>query len=314
LVLCISVLVVAVLLNRTTQSPAASALPPVLLGLVQVQTLFFALVLVMLYALLEQSRGRTLLEWSLPLLLLLDGRVDVSRCPRYDKHASRAAVDQVIRHVQEQRRPGTEAVAYLPVIPVASNELRSEMERSSNTTALMAAQELGSRILNGPWDGKLPDVSAWCKAYGCDPTRIAVIDNIGLPMSASERIGLALVKDSSSFTILDRRLVLRENDAQENAYFVLVYVGGDKVALLAPNNRFVYADVLKDAALYADAPEVGDHAMFTLVEGSAGQFALRADNGRYVVPVGEERRSFAVSDSIVPSVWLRAMPLPANYR
>ena len=296
---------------------------------VLVQSFFFML-------LLAQGLGRIQrppwLAWTIVLLLpvgtVLDMRVAVDWTTRYDKHASRHAVDQVDRHIQEQYDGRSRAIAWCPVRPPLAEDQEHRKTIASNLTAMLAAQQRGIPIVNG-YSGSYPEgympffdhmdrttLDAWLARSGVDPATVQCIDNLGLPRKDLIKAAL-LTADGVPVAIqepLATDLVIGEDSLSLNSCFTAVRLVNDRLVLLAANDRFVAADLSDgDLALRADAPVAGDHCFFRVIDLDGGAFALIADNGRFV-EMDHHGGLHAWADSLQQAVRLRFAQLPTGVR
>ncbi|MCB0780625.1 MAG: hypothetical protein KDC03_14080 [Flavobacteriales bacterium] len=296
---------------------------------VLVQSFFFVL-------LLAQGMGRIrrpawlagALALVLPVATVLDLRVAVDWTTRYDKHASRHAIDQVDRYIQEQYDGSSRAIAWCPVRPPLADDQEHRHTIATNLTAMLAAQQRDIPIVNG-YSGSYPEsympffdmmdratLDAWLDRNGVAPSTVQCIDNLGLPRQDQFKTAL-LTRDGLPVQLRDRHageLVIGGDSLGLGSCYTVVRLVDGRLVLLASNDRFVTADLSDgDLALRADAPVAGDHCFFRTQELEDGNFVLQADNGRFVEREGSGRLH-AWADSLQQAARFRFAPLPAGVR
>jgi len=296
---------------------------------INVQAMFFALLFVAVFAALWRERRMAWpLTLLLPVLVVMDNRIGPDRIKRFDKYASRAEVDKVVRSFRAGYDGVSEAVAYLPVRPVHSEEERHMGAIVTNLSAMLAAQELGLPVVNaytGHYPGNFPvffneldsaSLEAWCSFSGADPRRVQVLRNVDQPLVGAIRGTLRAHSGSFVSADLTREglLVADRSGAGRWEFFVVLRFPGDRCSLMAHDGRFVGTGRAKDDALVADTHPPEGPATFLLLQGPDGRLAFRAANGKYVAVGGEDARLNADADSLGPASWFQAGDLPEGFR
>ncbi|WP_319507308.1 RICIN domain-containing protein [uncultured Methanolobus sp.] len=84
------------------------------------------------------------------------------------------------------------------------------------------------------------------------------------------------------------KLVARNRSVTNNEMFEIVYLTNTKVALKAPNGKYIYAAEGGGKELIANSTDIGEWEIFELfdLENENGMIALKANNGQYVSAEG----------------------------
>ncbi len=314
---------------------ALLVIPPMIPGLMSVrsiaalsvvQAVWMMFLMVTVVAVLADMgrRWRGTLIVLTPLLLVVDDRVDPGRIHTFDKHHARQIVSQVRTRMQAHFPLDRDAIAYAPVLPVTPRHALPRLRAEVHLTAMLAAQEIGTPIVNAYVHGGSRSfldtmdptgLQAWCRASGCDTAHIRLTDNVGYPVDHVERV--SLMAHDGRYVCADRTrhdvLVADRQQAGHWESFVLVHLTDGRTGIMTHAGRWAWAALFKDGAIRGDSPELGDLGLFQVERDTAGRMAFRCGDGRLLTAAGDG--SLIVrSDAQAPGIWFMPAPLPEGYQ
>jgi hypothetical protein len=262
--------------------------------IIHIQIIFFILLLVMQLALLPRRGWWQAWMLVLPVLVVLDSRMDVSQLVRFDKWHARALVREAVQHITATRDDSRPVIAYAPVVPPTDRPHDRSIE--INITAMLAAQELGLPVVNA-YTGSYPprfitffdhrdaaSLQYWCERAGCDTSTIQLVDGTGLSLAGQSLVSLRAPNGylvcantlKEGLATPDRSVV----DLWET--FRMVRTSDGRLTFMAHNGAYLAAELEGDAVLTARSRFLGDFGLFMPDSLPDGSIALKAHNGRYV--------------------------------
>jgi hypothetical protein len=248
------------------------------------ESFFFSLLPILVMSTVRTRQWvSVLIAVLLPLIVVLEHRIDVRKAVISDKYALRAEVDEVTRSITQQLASGHHVITYEPVRPIHSALLHRDRERRDRIAEMLAAQHLDLTTMHGP-EVFAPVAPRSLKV-------VQVIDNLeGFERRTVDTVliefghGQWLTADTSATGLLR---VEYDRPSIQHA-FVRISMTDGRFALLARNGRFVCAEMNKEWQLAASAEHLGDHGLFR--EERKGDRACshwKAANGRTVIIVDD---------------------------
>lgn len=284
---------------RTLLHVAGLSASHTMAGILHLQAFFVVLLLALMLSLIRTGPLLgAMMNVLLPAAILIDNHVDPNGIVSYDKYASRTEVDGISRSITQQLSDSCAAIIYDPVTPVA-HAVRVENNASrTRLSAMLAAQHVG-----------IPLVQTWalnCTSGGTDqkhhrlpapPRQVCTIDNLeGFKRTSIDTImvrvadGRWLVTDTSAQgTARLSRAVPGAQDA-----FIRIRMADGRFALLAPNGRFVCAELTQQQQISASAVHLGDPGIFQPMSPDSGGVAWMVSNGRFI-SLSDDDRTLSVS-------------------
>ncbi len=290
---------------------------------INVQIMYFVLLLIAVAALLPRKRRVTaLLVIALPVFTVIDNRIDVEWMKRFDKWAARHEVNEVERHMTARIEGRPEAIAYMPLLSITEEALVHPRVIEINLTAMLAAQQLAVPIVNA-YTGSYPPnymgffdlmdrprLAEWCAYSGCDPDRIVEVNDIPLHFLRTDTVALQAANGSfvCANTLRDGLAVADRPEPLLWETFRAIHFPGGRIAFRAHNDNYICVETLQRSQVSATAPDLGDMGLFTIEEHDRGWIALKAHNGSYVSLDREKHLLFALADSVGSEELFRLVP------
>ncbi len=289
--------------------------------IIHIQTMYFILLLVSVISALP-ARGRsTVVAFTLlPLLVVLDNRLDVGSIKRFDKWEARDMVNAVQRHMTAQYDPRYEVIAYMPVLAVIDDELVHDRVIATNLTAMLAAQQLGIPIVNA-YTGSYPgnyisffdnmdpsSLQAWCAFNNSTCEEVQAINDLNIHFKWAETLSLQHASGSFVSVKKDGTLVTDRDSTALWETFRIIHFEGGRIALRTHLEKFVAAGIPGKLEISAHAPLLGDLGIFQIVPQEEGWFLLQTFNGDHVKAAADTGRLSATADPEEASRF-RLMPL-----
>ena len=264
---------------------------------INVQVMFLLFLTAGTIAMIPRRRGMTIvLSIALPILVILDNRIDTGWMRYYDKWHGRNLVDEVARQMTTQIEDPDVPIAYMPLLPMTEKELVHDRVIEINLTAMLAAQQIGVPIVNG-YSGSypfgfmdffdrmdLPTLAQWCVNAPCDTHSIIQVRDIPMPFLRTDTV--AIIAENGSYICANtKRDALAVADRPEPLLwetFRAIQVQDGRWGFRAHNGNFLCAEILQGSQLSATAGRLGDFGLFTIEDLGDGQVALKAHNGLYV--------------------------------
>ncbi|MDQ3099867.1 MAG: hypothetical protein M3R08_00650 [Bacteroidota bacterium] len=266
--------------------------------MINVQIMFFILMFTLVAgAFAERSKWSTIMAIALPVLVIVDNRIDVSELKRFDKWQARAMVDEIERYMTAQLHEGYKAIAYTPLLAVIEPELVHDRTITMNLTAMLAAQQIGRPIVNA-YTGSYPpnymdffdhmddrSLDRWCEYNGIDKRDIQQINDLQLPFRSTEIASLQMGNGKFICSNSQKNgVVLADKDVPKlwETYRV-VHFDDDRIALRAHNGSFLSFHPEHSTELRASAPLMGDGALFKMEPIDEEWFHLKTMRGEYLI-------------------------------
>jgi len=287
--------------------------------------IFLALFVAVLRPLFRKPRLALLCSVLLPLLVVQDNRWDVGAIKRFDKFRSQDMVRETARRIMREHKPdGTMAIAYTPYLaPASTQEERRDQLITMHLNAMLAAQDLGLAVVNGHAHHhpeafipsfEHPDrysLAAWCVSHGVAVDRVQRIDGLGLEVIEGDAVHIQSAYGGYVHTDADQHGRVRTGPRMvaDQGPFLRLHTKDGRLALLAPNGRFVCAELEEDDRLAATGSDLGDFGLFTAVELDHGEVAFKAYNGRYVIVEPGTGLLYASGDGLHSGTGFRILPI-----
>ena len=241
--------------------------------IMHVQAFYFALIMVLVFAQFGKKEwSRILFGLSIPLLIVLENKLDITKLRSFNKYDAQGMVDRIVLDMELQRDSTTKALAYMParcVMPYEEDHMRSIV---LHLNSMLAGQQLGIPVVNaytGGYPGNYMQfwvalnentLNDWCRYNGIDMDGVTMVNNIRRPILHEDTVYLQGLNDryvgmdtnKNDLAIMDRT----EMGLWET--FVRIRVTPDHYAFLAHNGNFLSAALYIDSSLVAINDELGD--------------------------------------------------------
>ncbi|HQW41024.1 MAG TPA: hypothetical protein PK149_07665 [Flavobacteriales bacterium] len=290
--------------------------------IVTVQAMYFALLTTLVFSLVgKRPWQKALIGLCIPLMIVVDNKVEVDELKRFNKYAARKLVDRIVIDMQLQRDTTAAALAYTPARCLMPFEEDHQRTINLHLSAMLAGQQIGVPIVNS-YTGSYPGnymkfwnalerkpLEDWCEFNNTSAEGIQLVNNIRQPILSTDTV--YLMASNGAYVCL--------NSTQENRAigdrpapflwetFVLLELSPSHFAFLAHNDMFLSAEIHHDGRLSATSDQLGDMGIFIGVPLADDQVALLADNGKYVELDRANNGLVAHSDSIGPDTRFRIL-------
>jgi hypothetical protein len=158
--------------------------------IMNIQIIFF--ILIFTFAMNEALKINTKMKYLvylLPLLVIIDNKINVTEIKRFDKAYDQSIIKEIESNISRQYNHKYKSIAYLPLITKPAEPEKHTKTIQLNISAILAAQSLNIPIVNG-YSGHYPDkfmaffdqmdtvsLKTWCDFNKCNINEIQCISD-----------------------------------------------------------------------------------------------------------------------------------------
>jgi phenolic acid decarboxylase len=258
----------------------------------------FVFILLMFYSFYELTKINSkwkYIIYSLPILVIVDNRIDTGELKRYDKVESQQKIAAARKIIHDNYNGKSSAVALMVNNNNKSTPGFHDKLIEDHITIIMAAQAENVPVVNA-YTGHYPDnymaffdnmteqtLIDWCNT---NHTNEKDIQRIYAPIGEDYNWLKSYFKtDDNLFLSIDdeqKKFVLADNNLKVNSMFYVNFVGENRISILANNNMFVCAELMDKNQLLPNRKENKGWETFDLTWIDKEVVALKAANNKYV--------------------------------
>ncbi len=280
---------------------------------INMQSFLFMLVFVFVFLELQKTFPKTTYIIALlPLLVLIDNRVNKWELKRFGKYENQQKIAEVAETLRLNYNNKSKAVAFM-----VSNINRNapnfhDITIENQLTILLAAQVQHITVVNA-YTGFYPNgymdffdnmteqsLLNWCNVSNANQKNI---QRIYAPIGNVVGIERILIKSTNEqYLTIDNSgasLIFDSDSTIENHLFLLYKLNNNKISIKATNNNFLCAEILNKQEVLPNKKVNSNWEIFEVIKLNKDTIALKASNGKYLRKTTNiESQLTAISDSI----------------